>query len=403
MRIAILGAGIMGSSLAILLARRGAEVTLFEKDDAPMMGASRWNEGKIHLGYIYAGDQTLSSARHVLSGGMSFAPIVSEILQTDIRSFSTVEDDLFILHKDSVVDERDFKGYLKRLDDLAGSHPNANDYFGNLPGYTSRQISREELELIADPETAVAGFRVPERSVQTGIIADLYNSALADSEKVNLETNFTVTNVVPQDLDNGSWQVIGETANGPKTHKDYDCVINALWYGRMGLDAKVGLPPSGVWSNRYRVSLFVKTKKVVKTPSAFVAVGAFGDVKNYDDQSFYLSWYPAGLLSDSTDVLPKMPAPLTTEQKKEIVGNIQSGIATVLFGADDILNAAQEIRVEGGLVFAQGKGSIARRSSTLHFRDKFGINRKGQYYSIDTGKYSSAPELATIITKELMG
>jgi hypothetical protein len=403
MRIAILGAGIMGSSLAILLARRGAEVTLFEKEEVPMMGASRWNEGKIHLGYVYSGDPTLSSARHVLSGGISFAPIVSEILQSDIRSLSTAEDDLFLLHRDSVVGERDFKGFLKKLDDIAGSHPNAKDYFGKLPGYTSQQLSTKELEAIANPETAVAAFRVPERSVQTEIVAELYKTALADSKKIDLVTNFDVTNVAPEDMDNGPWQVTGEMAGNQKLYKGYDCVINALWQGRMGLDAKVGIPPAGTWSNRYRVSLFVKTKEILNTPSAFIAVGAFGDVKNYDGQSFYLSWYPAGLLLDSTDVVPKIPAPLTAEQEREIVKKVQSGLATVLTRADEIFDAAQEIKIEGGFVFAQGKGSIAKRSSTLHFRDKFGINRKGRYYSIDTGKYSSAPELATIIVKELMG
>ena len=151
------------------------------------------------------------------------------------------------------------------------------------------------------------------------------------------------------------------------------------------------------------MSLFVKTNKIVNTPSAFVAVGAFGDVKNYDGQSFYMSWYPAGLLSDSADVLPKTPDPLTQEQKDTIAQNIRSGLATVLVRAGDIFDAAQDIRVEGGFVFAQGQGSIAERSSTLHSRDKFGITRKGRYYSIDTGKYSSAPELATILAQELMG
>jgi hypothetical protein len=328
---------------------------------------------------------------------------VSNILQTDIRSFSTEDDDIFVLHRDSVVGEGEFKEYLKKLDDLAGSHPEAKNYFGNLPGYSSQQLSTSELEAIADPKTAVTAFRVPERSVQTETVGDLYKAALADDRKIDLKTNFTVTDVTPEDLDNGCWQVAGSISNAQEVHGGFDCVINALWYGRMALDAKVGIPPSGIWSNRYRVSLFIKTKEAVDTRSAFIAVGAFGDVKNYDGHSFYMSWYPAGLLMDSSDVLPRMPAALTNEQKNVIIENIRSGIATVLNGTDEIFNAAEEIKVEGGFVFAQGKGSIAKRSSTLHFRDKFGISRKGGYFSIDTGKYSSAPELAVMITKELLG
>ena len=48
--VAVLGAGIMGTCLALMLARRGRRVVLFDKAAMPMSAASRWNEGKIHLG-----------------------------------------------------------------------------------------------------------------------------------------------------------------------------------------------------------------------------------------------------------------------------------------------------------------------------------------------------------------
>ena len=51
-RIAILGAGIMGGSLALFLARKGADITLFDKTAEPFSAASRWNEGKIHIGPV---------------------------------------------------------------------------------------------------------------------------------------------------------------------------------------------------------------------------------------------------------------------------------------------------------------------------------------------------------------
>ncbi|WP_273543411.1 FAD-dependent oxidoreductase [Sneathiella sedimenti] len=403
MRIAVLGAGIMGSSLALLLARRGAEVTIFESASSPMMGASRWNEGKIHLGYVYSGDPTLASARHVLSGGVSFAPLVSDILATDIRPFATTEDDLFILHRDSVVDETEFRDFLKKLDEIAGSHPGAKDYFRDLSGFSSSQLSPSEFKSVAAAENTVAAFRVPERSVRTETIADLYTAALTNSKNIFVATGHTVTDATPEDTDNGLWRVTCETSDGQKAYEGFDCVINCLWHGRMAIDAKAGILPSGTWSNRYRVSLFVKTKKIVETQSAFVAVGAFGDVKNYDGKSFYLSWYPAGLLVDSVEILPNTPDPLTPEQKNSITQKVRAGLSTVLVGADEIFDAAEDIRVEGGFVFAQGRGSIAQKSSTLHSRDKFGITRKGRYYSIDTGKYSSAPELAFKLAQELMG
>ena len=88
-RVAILGAGIMGASLAIFLARRGASVTVFDREDAPVACASRWNEGKIHLGYIYGADPTLATAQHLLPGGLLFADCLRELIGTELHGHVT--------------------------------------------------------------------------------------------------------------------------------------------------------------------------------------------------------------------------------------------------------------------------------------------------------------------------
>ena len=40
-------------------------------------------------------------------------------------------------------------------------------------------------------------------------------------------------------------------------------------------------------------------------------------------------------------------------------------------------------------------------SSTLHRRSDYGVARVGNYVSVDTGKYSTAPWLARSIAREL--
>ena len=52
----------MGSATALFLSRRRVRVTLFDAADQPFAGASRWNEGKIHLGYLYTADPSLDTA-----------------------------------------------------------------------------------------------------------------------------------------------------------------------------------------------------------------------------------------------------------------------------------------------------------------------------------------------------
>src|SRR5215213_2936368 len=102
-RVAVLGAGIMGSSVALLLARRGANVSLFDRQNSAMACASRWNEGKIHLGYLYGADSSLRTARHILPGGLAFGQLITELIGSDIRPHVTVEDDLYLVHRNSLV------------------------------------------------------------------------------------------------------------------------------------------------------------------------------------------------------------------------------------------------------------------------------------------------------------
>ena len=59
MHIAILGAGLAGCSASLNLANKGIKVTLFDRLPLPMSAASLHNEGKLHLGYVYAEDLLL--------------------------------------------------------------------------------------------------------------------------------------------------------------------------------------------------------------------------------------------------------------------------------------------------------------------------------------------------------
>ena len=83
-RIAVLGAGVMGCSTAIFLARKGFQVSIFDKEKQPFSAASRWNEGKIHLGFIYSADPSLRTANHVIPGGLNFRPLIEELTGTSL-------------------------------------------------------------------------------------------------------------------------------------------------------------------------------------------------------------------------------------------------------------------------------------------------------------------------------
>ena len=116
---AVLGAGIMGSSVAIFLARRGARVTLFDAEREPFSGASRWSEGKIHLGYLYAGDRSMDTARGLLPGGLAFKALTEELIGCSLEPATTVDDDVFLVHRDSVVGADETRRYFEEVTRLA--------------------------------------------------------------------------------------------------------------------------------------------------------------------------------------------------------------------------------------------------------------------------------------------
>ena len=173
--------------------------------------------------------------------------------------------------------------------------------------------------------------------------------------------------------------------------------------GRLAIDVTAGLPIAPGWSNRLRRSLFIGTRTALDLPNAIVAFGPFGDVKSYTATDFYVSWYPAGLACDSFAITPPALRPMGFEQEKRLIVEVQTAIGELLPWTSEIFDLADEIMIRGGYVFAQGRGSLADPRSTLHRRDRFGILRHGQYYSVDTGKYSTAPWLAWCLAKELIG
>lgn len=389
-RIAVLGAGIMGTCLAIELARRGWRVTIFDAAGAPLQGASRWNEGKIHLGYLYAADPTLATARRLVSGGLSFAPIVEDLIGATIEAV-TQADDIYLVHRRSAVDQHRIGRYFDAVSDLVREATPQGHYFRETHHAVARRLSASELESVADPAVIDAGFTVPERSVDTVRLADRLAAVLRSEPGIELRMNERI-DAVARDASSEGWRVAGEP---------FDWVVNALWHGRIAVDVTAGLPPEPGWSHRYRVSAFVRTARPVELASAVIALGPFGDVKNYNGRDFYASWYPAGLLRESASVAPPDDPVLGAAQAEEIAGQIERELAAVLPPVAEIFRHAEKVTIAGGHVFAMGSGSLADATASIHRRHRFGVRTNGRYISVDTGKYSTAPAMARALAIEL--
>lgn len=391
-RIAVLGAGIMGSSTALFLARRGAAVTLFDAAPQPFSAASRWNEGKIHLGFMYCADPSLVTARRLLPGGLLFKPLTEELIGCPLQPAMTAADDIYLCHASSVVPPQAMHDYFAQVAGLVHQHPDACRYLVSVADCQVTRLTASELCAITASTDIVAGFRVPERSVSTTWVADRFVDALAAESRIELCMATHISAVRPRSSGDAAagWYV--ESSTG--VHGPYDGVINSLWQGRLAVDITAGLQPKGIWSHRFRRSLFVRATRPVDLPSVIIATGPFGDIKNYNGRDFYLSWYPAGLMAESTVVLPDALPALDESNRQQRSLAVLHKLEEFVPALRRLTEHVESMTLEGGWVYAAGQGSLSDPGSSLHRRSDFGIVRMGSYISVDTGKYSTAPWLA---------
>lgn len=398
--VAVLGCGIMGSATALFLARRGAQVSLFDAARRPFDGASRWNEGKIHLGYLYSADPSLETARRVLPGGLAFKALTEELIGYPLDGAMTQEDDTYVVHRQSVVGDDAIGRYFEAVTALALSHPEASRYLVDLTVAQVRRLTAAELARDYDSATIIAGYRVPERSVSTVWLADRFASALAAEPgiELTLETRVQAVRPARESLDGPLLVETIRGAEGP-----FDFVVNALWDGRPAIDAGLGLLPAAAWSHRFRLSVFLRTRAAVTVPSTLVGTGPFGDIKNYNGRDLYLSWYQAGLVAEGSGLTPPPLPKLDDADRSRIRTEVFFHLGQIIPAVKEMEREAETAELQGGWVYAVGTGPLSDARSTLHRRDQIGIHRLGSYFSVDTGKYSIAPWLAHQVADTIIG
>lgn len=397
-RIAILGGGMLGVCTALELARRGRHVTLVDSASGVLQGASRWNEGKIHLGFLYAADPTLNTARRLIPGGLAFPGLVARLVGRSVDAFATGDDDVFLVHRDSVVDAGSFLAYAVRTASLvreAAGESGAGRYLSDVGGATIRPLSSSELAAATVSDDVVAGCHVPERSISTVAIADLLSDAVRDEDHIETRADTWITGV--RRRDDGRLDVLTNVPGDDL--RSFDVVVNALWEGRPAVDATLGIEPPAPWSYRFRAALFGHVPES-RIRSAMLCTGPFGDVKRYGDGRVYLSWYTSGLLAEGHAMEPpRSAAELTPARSAEVMQGTFDGLSKFFPAVRELQREADALEVQGGWVYAIGQGSLADRASTLHQRDKFNLTVDRGYISVDTAKYSLAPWLADHVAR----
>ena len=184
--ILVLGAGLQGAGVALELAQRGIPVTLVEQDEVALNRASLRNEGKIHLGLIYANDRSRDTA-FLSSRGLAIprdprplARFRAQLARPTRRPFTTSSRAIrFWRRRRSLALPRcrgALPGAARRGSVARLSRP--------TPDWLFRPLTSSELAAHFDAARFAAGFATAELAIDTATLASPLREALAASPRI---------------------------------------------------------------------------------------------------------------------------------------------------------------------------------------------------------------------------
>ncbi|HJQ85116.1 MAG TPA: FAD-dependent oxidoreductase [Candidatus Binatia bacterium] len=403
MRVAILGAGNAGVCAALELAARGQAVDLYDENAEPITRASRNNEGKVHLGLVYAKDGSLATARTMIWGALHFAACLRRWIDFDPRDGALSTPFHYAVHEGTMTTPAALAAHYAHCRRLFADAQRSTglSYLDLDRSLVAEEISRPELEALLDPEHFVTAFRTSERAVDPRAIADRLVAAVHASPRIRFVRNARVTDLA---RGRGAGLRVSFHVDGAEHVETYDQVANCLWHGRLAIDARLGLAPEREWIYRYKVGGWLKVPVPPETvPSLTVVLGPFGDLVDFGRRGLYLSWYPAGMIGTSRELSPPdWHASLTPAAAAAIVRRTHDVWLRRCPGLR-ALGGPDTIEPAGGVIFAWGASDIDVAESRLHTRHEIGVHSVGGYHSVNTGKYTMTPYLGYETARRILG
>jgi hypothetical protein len=404
MRIAILGAGNTGTCAALELAGRGLRVDLYDEDDEPVRRASFHNEGKVHLGLLYAKDRTLRTAALMIRGALAFAPLLDRWIGFDRDRIAVSTPFYYGVHVGTMVDVEGLKAHYARCQRLfAEVQARAGaSYLGLDRTIGVDELPRAEMASLVSTEHFVTMFRTSERAVDPRTVAALLRGAALAHPRVQFVGRARVTGVSSR----GRGRLaVAFQKDGHGHVEHYDRVANTLWHGRLEIDASMGLCPEQPWLYRYKFAhrVFVPLT-AERVPSITGVLGPFGDIVNYLGNGLFVSWYPTGMIATSQAVRPpEWDRELTVERRREVFRISFAEWRRRCPALESLEFGEAAVDPGGGVIFAWGDTDVADPRSQLHQRHEIGVRSVGHYHSVNTGKFTMSPFLGLRTAERVRG
>lgn len=397
----VLGAGIQGTCAALALAERGHRVTLVDRADDCMERTSVQNEGKIHLGLVYANDPSARTPELMLDGALAFGDLLDRWTgralpwdQLRSRPFTYL-----VLDDSMVAPEAIFSAYAKLEDGYEAR--GRGSYLGLTPNRLWNEIDVTTLEGTVALDRVAAAARTTEVAVDRLRLRHHLRTALHAHPHVTTRYGHTVHDATRT---GDGFAVSGTRSDGEQWTERAPVVVNCLWDHRIALDAQVGIaaPRPWVYRLKYRV-LGQICDEPPDLPSITMVLGRYGDLVVHPGRPTYLSWYPACLAGWDTSTVPPSDWVAACTGNDERAEAREIARATVAAMAE-IVPALAGFRIESvnaGVIVAWGSTDIDDRASELHERHAIGVHEHDGWFSIDTGKFTTAPLFAARLAERV--
>lgn len=402
MTAAVLGGGLAGCLVALELAESGRRVVLFEAEPGIMRRASRANEGKIHLGYVYGADRSFETARRLIDDALLFRPIVTRWMEDALFDHAITAPFRYIVPRDSQLSPDEVRHHFAQVEAYRGAAETGTglDYLGSRSG--------AGFELLRTcSETGATWFSSSERAVSPYVIADSIRDCVTAHPRIELRLGSKVVRVQAGPK---GWRVMTSpetsTPDGP-----FSPVINASFAGRRSIDRASGFAAPATWFTRLKYGVRLGRASVHFSDASLPAnstamLGPFGDSVYYPEEDvLYCSWYPAGMIFASTEDGAER-APPTPGDARRIIRDSWAGYARMDPAYLMLARTApfDEATLVGDYIVASGETDITDTASRLHERRVPGaIALAPGYWSLDTGKYTSAPRCAQTCADAIIG
>jgi hypothetical protein len=291
----------------------------------------------------------------------------------------------YVVHKESMLSVTAVETHFDRIAELSPQN-------GRLPVW--KRLSRKSLEEHYNPELISAAYITNEIAIDPHGIAELLRPLLRVTPRIALRTSSTVVGV---GIGRKGYVVYlaDQEQDGP-----FAAVVNALWANRWIADGSLG--HANCETSLTRVKLGISLKHPSKIPTFTAMLGRFGDVVQYPSGRVYLSWYPDCMVAAIKSTTPRnwerhlqgFDGPAVAERSLSALARICPPLA------DISPNVTKDIA--GGAIIAFGESDIDDPQSRLHQRHQIGISSWGNYHSVNTGKYTLGPILASRVANRIL-